>query len=82
MRYILFFDGACEPTNPGGIASFGFLLVANGKDITFGKGVVGRGRAFTNNVAEYEGLIRGLQIHEQQCKQNDQVQVRGAVSWQ
>jgi ribonuclease HI len=77
MKYILFFDGACEPTNPGGIASFGFLLVANGKDITSGKGVVGRGRGFTNNVAEYEGLIRGLQVVEQQCIQKDLVQVKG-----
>ncbi len=77
MKYILFFDGACEPTNPGGIASFGFLLVTNGNDIASGKGVVGRGPGFTNNVAEYEGLIRGLQVVEEQCKRNDQVQVNG-----
>ncbi len=77
MRYILFFDGACEPTNPGGIASFGFLLLANGKDIASGKGVVGRGSGFTNNVAEYEGMIKGLQATEHHCKRNDRLQVRG-----
>ncbi|MHA1862439.1 MAG: ribonuclease HI [Candidatus Thorarchaeota archaeon] len=77
MKYILFFDGACEPTNPGGIASFGFLLRVNGKDIASGKGVVGNGPGFTNNVAEYEGLINGLQVVEQHCKRNDQVQVKG-----
>lgn len=77
MKYILFFDGACEPTNPGGIASFGFVLRVNGKDIASGKGVVGNGPGFTNNVAEYEGLIKGLQVVEEHCKRNEQVQVRG-----
>ena len=64
----LFFDGACEEDpstgkrNPGGVATYGWLI-KNRDDETVprGYGSVGRGLGMTNNVAEYEGLIKGLQ---------------------
>ena len=57
----LYFDGACEPFNPGGTASYGWLIKKNGKELKSGHGVVGSGEGMTNNVAEYSGLIYGLE---------------------
>lgn len=59
----LFFDGACEPINPGGTASFGWLLKENKKTILSGYGVVGKGVGMTNNLAEYTGLIEGIKAY-------------------
>ena len=56
----LYFDGACEPVNPGGTAAFGWLLKKYGKVLQEGSGVVGEGFGMTNNVAEYQGIIDGV----------------------
>lgn len=57
----LFFDGACEPINPGGTASYGWLLKQDGQILKQGFGIVGKGPGMTNNIAEYNGLIKGLE---------------------
>jgi len=57
----LYFDGLCEPRNPGGIATFGWLLLdEQGQVIEEGNGVEARGPKATNNVAEWSALERGL----------------------
>lgn len=64
MTTELFFDGACEwyngKRNPGGIATFGWLIKQNDKRIAWGYGEVARGNGATNNIAEYHALIEGL----------------------
>lgn len=61
------FDGACEynpangKRNPGGIATYGWLIQENGQTLAYGLGEIVRGEGATNNRAEYEALIRGLQ---------------------
>ncbi len=60
----LYFDGACEPVNPGGTASYGWLLKKDGKTIHNGSGVVGTGDGMTNNIAEYYGLIEGIKAYK------------------
>jgi ribonuclease HI len=57
----LYFDGACEPINPGGTASYGWAIKKDGKDLQVGSGIIGSGDGMTNNVAEYMGLIKGLE---------------------
>lgn len=57
--YELYFDGACLP-NPGGVASFGFVLYLNGEEIDKGHGIIGRGKYMTDVVAEYKALAAGL----------------------
>ena len=60
-EYLAWFDGACEPVNPGGTASFG--VVIKGEDGTVllrEHGVVGKGSAMSNNVAEYAGVLHIL----------------------
>ena len=61
MTLTLYFDGLCEPHNPGGIACWGWLLLdESGQVIEEGNGEEVRGRGATNNVAEWAALERGL----------------------
>jgi ribonuclease HI len=59
----VYFDGACAPVNPGGIATFGWCLVdPDGRVIAFDAGEVCRGPAATNNIAEWHALLRALRF--------------------
>lgn len=60
----LYFDGLCEPINPGGVATFGFVAYERRKKVQEGFGLVGAGMLgdnVSNNVAEYTGIIRGME---------------------
>jgi ribonuclease HI len=61
-----FFDGLCEPKNPGGVACYGFVVYeqssAGDRKVVEECGVAGEpGPESTHNVAEYTGLIRALE---------------------
>jgi ribonuclease HI len=56
-EYLAWFDGACEPVNPGGTASFGVLIKDNDATVLLKEhGSVGKGKDMSNNVAEYAGV--------------------------
>lgn len=57
-----YFDGLCEP-NPGGVATYGFVVKKDGKKVHEGHGLAGTPKTpqATNNVAEYTGLIKALE---------------------
>ncbi len=60
---VLFFDGLCEPVNPGGVACGGFVAYLDGARLTAGSKCFGAGYLgdhTSNNVAEYLALIEGL----------------------
>jgi ribonuclease HI len=59
----VYFDGLCQPVNPGGIACYGFVVKSNGKTIYSGYGVAGApfSKDSTNNVAEYTALVKALE---------------------
>ncbi len=57
---IINFDGACEPRNPGGWATFGWLARRGDVVVATGQGLAAQGSGATNNVAEYAGLIASL----------------------
>jgi ribonuclease HI len=59
-RIRAWFDGACEPTNPGGHATWGAIVEVNGKVVFSEAGYVGSGPMMSNNVAEYSGCIAVL----------------------
>ena len=60
-EYRAWFDGACEPVNPGGTASFGVVIKGvDGTVLLRDHGVVGIGKAMSNNVAEYAGVLHIL----------------------
>ena len=52
----LYFDGLCRPRNPGGVATYGYVIYKDGKNVKSGYGVIGSGAGMTNNVAEYSAL--------------------------
>ena len=54
-------DGLCEPINPGGTASFGYIIKKNGKTMNRDYGVIGSGKGMTNNVGEYTALVHALE---------------------
>jgi ribonuclease HI len=55
------FDGLCRPRNPGGMATYGYVIYRDGKKVKSGSGVIGSGAGMTNNVAEYSGLKRAVE---------------------
>jgi ribonuclease HI len=59
--YLAWFDGACEPVNPGKTATFG-VVVRDGTGVVLLKenGLVGKGTAMSNNVAEHAGVLHVL----------------------
>ena len=59
----VFFDGLCQPVNPGGIACYAFLIKRNGKIEHSEYGLVAEpfSKDSTNNVAEYTALIKALE---------------------
>jgi Ribonuclease HI len=53
-----FFDGLCEPVNPGGIATYGYVVLLDGRNLEgYGLASPPWSPNSTNNVAEYTGLI-------------------------
>jgi len=59
----IYFDGLCQPINPGGIACYAFVVKSDGKTIysDYGLATEPFSRDSTNNVAEYTGLARALE---------------------
>ena len=54
-------DGLCQPRNPGGVATFGFQIIKDGRRIREEYGVVGEGEEMSNNVAEYVAVQKAAQ---------------------
>ncbi len=59
----VYFDGLCQPINPGGISCYAFVVKSGGRTIYSDYGVAGEpfSEDSTNNVAEYTALVRALQ---------------------
>ncbi len=56
----VFFDGCCEPMNPGGNGGYSFVVKKDGNIIHQSYGFCGKGEGMTNNVAEYAGIIEAM----------------------
>lgn len=56
-----YFDGCCEPTNPGGHAAWGAVLFLGSEKIWESQGYCGFGPKMSNNVAEYSGICAVLE---------------------
>lgn len=73
----IYFDGLCEPMNPGGIGCYGYVILQNGKQIKAGCSVIGQGKGMTNNVAEYSALKRALEWIKDEHKIEGEILVKG-----
>ena len=74
-----YFDGLCEPKNPGGVATFGFVVTRDGKTLHEGHGLAATPytEGATNNVAEYTGVLKALEWLLMQGLEKEKVVVRG-----
>lgn len=63
MLIEVYFDGLCQPINPGGISCYAFIVKADGDTLYSDYGIAGEpfSEDSTNNVAEYTALIKALQ---------------------
>lgn len=78
MVWVLHFDGLCEPVNPGGIATYGFVVHRDGETVHEERGVVSPpAPGSTSNLAEYNGLVRGLEWLAPRHRAGEAVAVRG-----
>ena len=59
----VYFDGLCQPINPGGISCYAFVVKSDGRIIHTDYGVAAKpfSEESTNNVAEYTALAKALQ---------------------
>ena len=62
---VAYFDGCCEPVNPGGVASYGAVIFKNGERIwecsELFRPIKGNEKETSNNVAEYSGFLAILE---------------------
>jgi len=72
-----YFDGACEPVNPGGTAAYGVLIMQDDDVVFTNSHVVGDGDGMSNNVAEYCGFIAVLEYLKMQDLYAEEVYVYG-----
>lgn len=81
MNITAYFDGCCEPINPGGTASYGALVLIDNQRVWQASQIVspeeGREKETSNNVAEYAGLISLLEYLLSRNLQNEPIQVYG-----
>ena len=71
----VYFDGLCQPVNPGGTACFAFIIKNGHNTIHSEYGLAAHNS--TNNVAEYTALIRALEWLLANDYENKKVIVRG-----
>lgn len=74
---VVFFDGACEPRNPGGHIGWGYVIYEGDKIIDEDFGYKAPSPQNTNNVAEYLGAIAGMNKLLELGKGHSQVLIKG-----
>jgi ribonuclease HI len=76
-----FFDGACEPKNPGGIESYGAVIFENGEKIWEDCGLVPmedrEEHQTSNNVAEYCGFLALLKYLREKNRNHERIEIHG-----
>lgn len=79
--YFAYFDGACEPVNPGGTAAYGAVIMQDRQHIWACSELFhpqqGKEDQTTNNVAEYCGLIAVLEYLSHIGAQHEPIMIYG-----
>jgi ribonuclease HI len=77
-KFIAYFDGACEPINPGGKMGFGSIVTDNGQVDWHSAGMSGPDKGPTsNNLAEYTALMALLDYFVEQNLTDADIEIRG-----
>lgn len=78
---VAYFDGCCEPVNPGDVASYGAVIFKNGEKIwecsELFRPIKGREKETSNNVAEYSGFLAILEYLQSQGYEHESVTIYG-----
>lgn len=76
-----YFDGCCEPINPGGVASYGAVIFKNEKRIQecseLFRPKKGKERETSNNVAEYSGFLAILEYLKENGYSKNNIKIFG-----
>ncbi|WP_218814571.1 ribonuclease HI family protein [Rickettsiella endosymbiont of Dermanyssus gallinae] len=80
-KFIAYFDGCCEPINPGGVASYGAVIFKNEERIwecsELFVPIKGKEKMTSNNVAEYSGFLAILEYLKSQSYENESITIYG-----
>ncbi len=81
MKIEAFFDGCCEPVNPGGTAAFGAVVFQDGRRVWECSRIFvpqkGREAETSNNVAEYSGFLSILEYLKEQGLVRESILIKG-----
>ena len=79
MPLTIYFDGLCLPKNPGGVATYGFVVKRGSKTIHEEGGLAAPPFTpqATNNVAEYTGVLKALEWADREGLAAEEILVRG-----
>jgi ribonuclease HI len=63
LQIEVYFDGLCQPVNPGGIACYAYVVRKDGHTVHSDSGLAAEpfSKGASNNVAEYTALIKALE---------------------
>ena len=70
-------DGVCEPVNPGGHCAYGTHIERDGEVLLSESGYIGHNPNTSNNVAEYSGFIRALEFLKERGLHREPIHARG-----
>lgn len=78
MRYLeCYFDGSCEPINPGGQMGYGFIIMEKGKNIYSYNNKDRENKNNTSNLAEYKALNKLLDYLLENKLDNCNILIKG-----
>lgn len=58
--FVIHCDALCQPYNPHGVTTYGFIVQEDQRDVYTEAAYIGEGEGQTNNTAEYWAVIRAL----------------------
>jgi ribonuclease HI len=76
-KIVIYADGACEPKNPGGVPTYGFVIYREEK-LAEESGLAAKPwtQEASNNVAEYVALIKALEKIRSLHLEDSEIEVR------
>lgn len=80
IPFYVYFDGLCEPKNPGGVATYGILIQQSGNTVHEESGLADAkpySDEASNNVAEYSAIIHALEWLGKSGHTESQIIIRG-----
>lgn len=72
----MYFDGCCEPINPGGTAGWGVVIIKDGKRWEK-SGMIPASPQTSNNVGEYSAFLAGIKVLLKNRKEDEEIEVMG-----